>query len=54
MTAAQHDGPSAGTRLTVFALLLVAVFAASWFAADALVPESVVTSWTRTAEGSGH
>lgn len=40
----------AGTKVALYSLLLIALFAASYLLAGALVPESWVTGWT----GSGH
>lgn len=42
------------TRLGLYGAALVLVFGASYVAADAFVPESVVTDWQQQAEQNSH
>ncbi len=44
---------SAATRLVLFGLLLVVVFAVAYVAGDLLVPDRVVTTWNDAARAAG-
>ncbi|MBM7367266.1 heavy metal-binding domain-containing protein [Gordonia hydrophobica] len=45
---------NAPTRLSLYGLVLVAVFAVAAVVANAVVPESTVTNWTHEAEQNNH